>query len=216
MRALKLLSVLALAAIAGLVFVPKEALAAFAPSRILNLYVLNKLLVGNGTEANAITEVLAGPAAGTTIDFTTLASGVQFSSAITVTGATVGDVCEVGAPAAASALKATFSCVVTATNEVKVIFEPKDTAKNTTTLVSASPSVATVGVPVASICNCTPVGADATIAGAGCATTVVLDAGLGFLTMTGPDTVTTTMTYDCAAPVDPASGAYFVRVFSQQ
>lgn len=145
-----------------------------------------------------------------TVDFTSASVGVQFSSAITKTGAAVGDICTVSAPAAASALKAKYSCVVTATNEVKVLFEPINHTRGSVALTSASPSTATAEVPVLSTCGCDPVGTSAAIAAAGCATSLAddLDGGVGTLTLTGPDTVTTTVVYDCAAPVDPASGSY--------
>lgn len=160
------------------------------------------IYVGTGTlAADRQASRLGGSA---TIDFTSAASGVQFSSAITKTGAAVGDNCTVSAPAAASALNAKFSCVVTAADTVKVIFEPKDTVKAQVALVSGTPSTATATVAAGSICTCTPVGATAAIAAAGCATGVASTT----LTLTGPNTVTTTMAYDCAAPVDPASGTY--------
>lgn len=117
-RALQFLAVLVILAFGTV------ALAAFAPTRILNLYVLNKLLVGNGTEANAITKVLT---ASSTINFTAAALGCADSSAITVTGAAVGDPCSVGVPAtvgstADAGVQSTFSCYVSAADAVKVRF----------------------------------------------------------------------------------------------
>lgn len=212
MRTLKLLSVLALVVLAGLVVIPKEALAALNPSRILNLYVLNKLLVGNGTEANAITKVLAGPLAGTTIDFASTVSGRVFSSSIVVTGAVAGDVCVVGPPYAATNLKAKFGCYVDAADSVKVWFEPGDTAKAQVTFVTGTPSTVTATVTAGSICTCSSLGTTAAIAAAGCAWSVTSTT----LTLTGPNSVTNAVVYDCAAAVDPASGLYFVRVTSQQ
>lgn len=143
-----------------------------------------------------------------TIDFTSQAIGSQDSSNITVTGAAVGDLCTVSAPAAASALKATFNCYVTATDTVVVRFTPENKTKAQVALSSGTPSTATATVAASSICTCTPVGATAAIAAAGCATGVSSTT----LTLTGPNTVTTTMTYDCAAPVDPASGTYYVAL----
>jgi len=181
-------------------------------------YAQGGIHIGTGTgapgqRAHRITKTLAGPVAGTTIDFTAISTGVQFSSAITVTGAVVGDVCSVGAPAAASALNAEFTCVVTAANEVKVKFTPKSFQEGTATLVSGTPSTVVVaGITASSRCLATPVGLTAAIAGAGLAVSLTTTN----LTITGPDTVTTVLNYSCAAPVDPAEGAYLVRVFSQQ
>lgn len=139
-----------------------------------------------------------------TIDFTSSYSGVQFSSAITVSGAAVNDTCTVSPPAAAAALKAKWGCVVTAANTIKIWFEAGDRTVGQVALSSGTPSTATATVVASSICTCTPVGGTAAIAAAGCATGVSSTT----LTLTGPNTVTTTMTYDCYAPVDPASGAF--------
>lgn len=167
------------------------------------------LSIGSGstwdTASNRITKRLGKTA---TIDFASTSRGAVFSSAITVTGAAVGDICTVSAPAAASALKAKFSCVVTATDEAKVIFEPLDFTTGQVALTSGTPSTATATVTASSVCTCTPVGATAAIAAAGCATGVSSTT----LTLTGPNTVTTTMTYDCAAPVNPASGDYALEL----
>lgn len=165
-----------------------------------------------GTSSTASHKITNSKGASATIDFTSAYEGVQFSSAITVTGAVVGDVCEVGPTAAASALLADFKCYVTAADEVKVTFEPRSVTIGQVALVSGTPSTATATVTAASICTCTPVGATAAIAAAGCATGVSSTT----LTLTGPNTVTTTMTYRCAAPVDPASGTFYVRTFSAQ
>lgn len=166
------------------------------------------IYVGSGSAAADRQGARLGGSA--TINFTAASVGQQFSSAITKTGAAVGDICTVSAPAAASALNAKFSCVVTATNEVKVIFEPLNHTRGSTALTSGSPSTVTAEVPVLSTCGCDPVGTTAAIAAAGCATSLAddLDGGVGTLTLTGPNTVTTTVVYDCAAPVDPASGTY--------
>lgn len=123
-RALSFLVLLAVVAIGVIALAPKEALAAFAPSRILNLYVLNKLLIGNATETNAITKTLSGSAV---IDFASATITCSDSSAITVTGATIGDACAVGTPAAATA-NSDFSCYVSAANTVLVRHCPAGTA----------------------------------------------------------------------------------------
>lgn len=206
-RALGVLSILALVGGWSLV-----AFAAVSPTNIDNGARWSKSGIWIGTtstetatQAHRQAKRYGGSA---TIDFTSQSTGVQFSSGITVTGAAVGDICTVSAPAAASALNATFSCVVTATDTVKVIFEPKDFVKAQVALSSGTPSTATATVSAGSICTCTPVGATAAIAAAGCATGVSSTT----LTLTGPNTVTTTMTYDCAAAVDPASGTYTVTL----
>lgn len=159
--------------------------------------------------ANRVTRALGASA---TIDFSSSTVAPALSSSITVTGAQVGDPCFVGVPSAAAALQAEFSCFVSATDTVKVQFTPMNVVKGQVALSSGSPSTATATVPASSVCTCTPVGATAAIAAAGCATGVSSTT----LTLTGPNTVTTTMTYDCAAPVDPASGTFYVRVISSQ
>lgn len=212
-RTLRIFALVAVAAIMALVVIPCEAWAAFAPTRILNLYVLNKLLVGTGTEANAVTKMLAGPVAGSTIDFASAREGSELSAAITVTGAVAGDPCFVGVPTAAGALKAEFECAVTATNEVKIRFSPQSKQVGTATLVSASPSTVDVtNITASSYCTATPEGTTAAIAAGGIAASLTSTT----LTLTGPNTVATVVKYSCAAPVDPASGVYFVRVLSQQ
>lgn len=60
-------------------------------------------------------------------------------------------------------------------------------------LSSASPSTATVTVPAGVSCSCWPVGTTAAIAAGGCAANVSTTT----LTLTGPNTVTTTMRYMC-------------------
>lgn len=158
---------------------------------------------------NKISRALGASA---TIDFAASTASLVLSSSITVTGAQAGDPCFVGVPTAAAALKAEFGCYVDAANSVKVWFVPQDFTYGQVALSSGTPSTATATVSASSICTCTPVGATAAIAAAGCATGVSATT----LTLTGPNTVTTTMTYECAAPVDPASGTYFVRVISSQ
>lgn len=150
--------------------------------------------------------------ASATIDFTSSASAPQLSSSITVTGAKAGDPCFVGVPTAAAALNAEFSCYVDAADSVKVLFVPTNTVTGQVALTSGSPSTATATVPASSICQCTPQGTTAAIAAGGCAASVSSTT----LTLTGPNTVTTTMNYRCEAPVDPASGTFYVRVLSSQ
>lgn len=123
MKTIRALAVLAIAAIAVVVILPKEALAAFAPSRMLNLFVLNKLLVGNGTEANAVTKVFSASA---TIDFVSGTIVCTDSTGITVTGAVANDACFVGPPASPAA-NSTFSCYVSAADTVKVRHCPAGT-----------------------------------------------------------------------------------------
>lgn len=101
-------------------------LAALAQSnitRILNLVVQNQMLVGTTTSTgNKVTKMLGGSG---TLDFisatttcnTTIADGG--TSAITVTGAAVGDPCFVGAPSSPAA-NSSFTCYVSATDTVTV------------------------------------------------------------------------------------------------
>jgi hypothetical protein len=116
MKAFKTLGVLAGVVLLALVLLPGDVLAAFAPTRILNLYVLNKLLVGTSTEANAVTKSFS---ASSTIDFASVTTTCVDSSGITVTGAVAGDACFVGTPAAATA-NLSFTCYVSAADTVKV------------------------------------------------------------------------------------------------
>lgn len=162
------------------------------------------------TTTNKVTRMLGNSA---TIDFTSTTAGRVFSSSITVTGALAGDPCFVGTPTAAAALKAKFGCLVDAADSVKVWFEPGDDSMAAScTLNAASPSVCTVTVSASSVCTCSPVGATAALAAAGCAV------GLSSTTLTvtslnGGSHVVNTY---CKAPVDPASGTYYVRVVSAQ
>lgn len=164
---------------------------------------------GPGDTKNRVTRVLGATA---TVDFTSAYDGVAYSSAITVTGALVGDRCQVGMPAAAAALKANFECHVTAADEVKISFQPADISAGTAALVSGTPSTQTATVTASSICVVSPLGLTAVIAGAGIAWSVTTTTA----TFTGPDTVTTTFAYRCMAPVDPASGTFTVTVTSHQ
>lgn len=145
-----------------------------------------------------------------TIDFASTSVGSVLSSAITVTGAAAGDSCVVSPPVAAAALAAEFSCFVTATDEVKVKFTPTSVQRGSGALVSGTPStLAVANITASSTCECAPVGTTAAIAAAGCAANL---SGTD-LTLTGPNSVTTTVVYNCTAAVDPASGSYAVRVF---
>lgn len=93
MKALKIFAVLALVVLTGLVLLPSEALAGFSPSRILNLYVLNKLLVGTPTEANAIGNSIV---ADIDYDFASSTIVCTDSTPKTATGVNKGDPCFVG------------------------------------------------------------------------------------------------------------------------
>lgn len=201
----------------GLLFVAGAialATPAFAQTYEPPQYFWGGINVGKSYSArlHRITRSLAGPVLGTTIDFTSTYSGVVLSSSIAVVGARAGDPCFVGVPTAAAALKAKFGCYVDAADSVKVWFSPEDTLDASLTLVSGTPSTVTTTVSASSVCLCAPVGATAVIAAAGCATGVSSTT----LTVTGPNTVTTPVIVHCVAPVDPASGAYFVRVISNQ
>jgi hypothetical protein len=66
-------------------------------------------------------------------------------------------------------------------------------ACGTATLASGTPSTVAVTVPSGVSCFCNPVGATAAIAAGGCAASV---SGTT-LTLTGPNTVTTVMRYEC-------------------
>jgi len=68
------------------------------------------------------TQISDSFAASSTIDFASTTDQCTDSSAITVTGAAVNDVCLVGAPASGGAANAFFSCYVSAADAVKVRF----------------------------------------------------------------------------------------------
>lgn len=160
--------------------------------------------------ANKVTKILSASA---TIDFTTSTAGHTQSSSITVTGATAGDPCFVGVPTAAAALKANFSCQVDATNSVKVYFEPTSVLTSTCTLDGSTPSVCPAQTVVASsTCTCSPVGTTAAIAAGGCAVSLSSTT----LTITSLAGGSHVINYTCRAPVDPASGTFFVTVLSSQ
>lgn len=84
--------------------------------------------VGTGSQAstasNQVTRVLGASAV---IDFASSTIVCTDSSAISVPGAVAGDACSVGAPAAIAA-NSTFSCYVSATDNVKVRHCPAGTA----------------------------------------------------------------------------------------
>lgn len=108
MKKLSLLVVLALGTVA---------LAATQFTRILNLNVVGRTLLGTGVETgNVITKSLGGSGV---IDFASVTTTCVDSSAITVTGAVAGDACFVGPPATATA-NLNFSCYVSAADSVKV------------------------------------------------------------------------------------------------
>ena len=112
------LSVLAIATVSG---------AATVYTRLLNLNVLGSTLLGTTTATNVITRSLYGTA---TIDFAAIAAsanttaGCEDSTAITVTGAKIGDACIVGAPATVADIdggkNSRFECFVSAVDAVKV------------------------------------------------------------------------------------------------
>lgn len=123
MKKLALLVVLALGAVA---------LAATQYTRILNLNVTGKTLLGTTTEtANVITKSLGGSA---TIDFASVTITCEDSAGITVTGAVAGDACFVGAPTtisgAGTGLHSSFTCYVSAADTVKVRHCAAGTADN--------------------------------------------------------------------------------------
>lgn len=174
-------------------------------------WVKGGLWIGaSATAANKLTRTLGASA---TINFASTVVGKVDSSAITVTGAKVGDPCSVGVPVAAGAQPAQFTCYVSAADAAKVTFQPMDAISGTIALVSASPSTNTVTLPATDYtCSCAPIGGSAAIAAGGCAAAV---SGTT-LTVTGPNTVTTTVKYDCNQAVDPASGSFLVRITSSQ
>jgi hypothetical protein len=146
------------------------------------------------------------------IDFASTTVGEVDSTAMTVTGAQLGDACSVGSSAALTT-NGTFTCFVSAADAVKVRFQPRASSNGTTAaLDGASPSVATATVLASSKCTCSNVGTTAAIAAAGCAVSL---SGTT-LTITSLNGGTHTVNYDCKAPVDPASATFYVRTFSQQ
>ena len=92
---------------------------------------------------NKVTRLLAGSA---TVDFASATVGRIESTGITVTGARANDECTVGENATAGALKADFSCYVSAADTVKIRFEPKDQYIGTLQFDGASPGADTATV----------------------------------------------------------------------
>lgn len=98
--------------------------------KILNLHVGNALWVGTPaqvTTANQVTHLLGGSA---TINFASATTTCEDSSAITVTGAQVGDACAVGVPASGGSANGAYSCFVSAAGAVKVRHCAVGTADN--------------------------------------------------------------------------------------
>lgn len=88
----------------------------------LNQWVKNRFYVGPaatvGTDSNHVDAMLAPVA--TSIDFAGVTDQCEDSSAITVTGAAVGDPCSVGKPATMPCAHCWLDCYVSAANAVKV------------------------------------------------------------------------------------------------
>lgn len=167
--------------------------------------------IGSASTAETTHKLSESLSVAATIDFAASSGGVAYSSAITVTGAAVGDECVIAPTAAAAALLGTYGCVVTAANEVKAWFLPASQITTTCTLGGESPSVCPAQTVVASsICTCSNVGTSAAIAAAGCAVSLSSTT----LTITSANGATNVVNYTCRAPVDPASGSYEVRTFS--
>ncbi len=201
----------ALLFVTGLVLLAGLALAASPTIQAVPWVFKGGLWVASGdVAANKVTRILGKSA---TVDFASTSVGRVESSGITVTGALVGDTCTVGTTAAAGALAAQYTCYVSAADTVKIVFNPLSHQRGSVVLDGGSPSrMDATGITASSNCTCAPVGATAAIAAAGCATSLTSTT----LTVTGPNTVDTTVNYDCVAPVDPASGTFYVRVFSVQ
>jgi hypothetical protein len=149
---------------------------------------------------NKITRSLGNSA---TINFSSSYLTPADSSAITVTGAQAGDPCQVGVPTAAGALKANYACYVSAADAVKVKFTPEDKLFGQQYMDGGAQ---TVTVSASSICMCN----DITDATKGCRMNVSSTTA----TITG--TTDSFINYVCAAPVDPASGTFYVRLTSGQ
>jgi hypothetical protein len=92
---------------------------------------------GRSASANKVQDVLAGSA---TVDFASVTDSCTDSTAITVTGAAVGDRCMVGTPAAPDATSF-FMCYVSAADSVKV----RHCAHGTVNPASGSYTVTVVG-----------------------------------------------------------------------
>ena len=87
------------------------------------MWVMPQTIGGQTNAANKVTRMLG---ASSTIDFAAATITTVDSAAITVTGAQVGDPCFVGPPAAV-VVNASFTCLVTAADAVKVRFTPAGT-----------------------------------------------------------------------------------------
>lgn len=157
---------------------------------------------------NKVTRFLAASA---TIDFTSLAVGVQDSSAITVTGAQTSDSCTVGTSTTVGALAADFMCYVSAAGQVKVRFMPRSLQEGVSGVLNGgSPSTVVVaGITAGSRCT-------ASVVGTAAGTAVMVSLTTTNLTLTGVNAATNVVNYNCAAPVDPASDTYRVYVRSNQ
>lgn len=186
---------------------------AFAQTNItsnLNLGVLNKFWIGprsTWTTGNAMTKVLS---ASGTVDFAATSVGTIESSGITVTGATAGDPCSVGVPAAAGALASAYTCYVSAADTVKIKFTPQSFQRGSCTTADAGTGIGTctATVTASSICVCQNQTTRDVLAPICSVSSTTLTA----LASAESDVVN----YFCNAPVDPASGTYYVRVISSQ
>lgn len=100
-------------------------------TKILNLQVTGKSMLGSSTETNAITRTLSGSIA---FDFASVTITCEDSTGITVTGAVAGDACFVGPPTtvsgAGTGLHSSFTCYVSAADTVKVRHCAAGTADN--------------------------------------------------------------------------------------
>jgi len=111
----------------GVVLLAGAVAAATQYTRILNLQVAGRSLLGTTTETgNVITKALGGSAS---LDFAAAASRCEdlpADAGITVVGASVGDPCFVGVPAsvvtADAGAESQFSCYVSEANAVRVRF----------------------------------------------------------------------------------------------
>lgn len=169
------------------------------------IYVGPRAMNPPGNSDNKLTRTWGEVA---TIDFASTTVGTVDSSAITVTGAKVGDPCSVGTPATGGAANAAFTCYVSAANAAKVRFTPNAGNVGSITLTSASPSTGTATVLAGSVCMCTNETTQANPVKCAVSSTT--------LTATGPNTVTDVINYVCRSPVDPASASFEVRGFSRQ
>lgn len=84
-------------------------------------WVLPQTIGGQTVAANKVTRMLG---ASLVIDFAAQTATCVDSASITVTGALANDPCMVGAPVAAQVANASFTCIVTAADTVKVRFCP--------------------------------------------------------------------------------------------